>query len=238
LALDPDEVHVWRAPLEAAEDVLESYERLLSPDERQRAERFVFHKHRVRFIVARAVLRILLSRYLDREPERIGFVYGREGKPALAEGGASIRFNLSHSEALALYALTLRREVGIDLEWISPRISFEELAERFFTPGEVASLRALPDDAREPAFFACWTRKEAYMKAIGKGLSLPTQDFEVTLAPGEAAALLSTRHDPDQAARWSMLELDAGPGFAAAVVVEGRGWRVQRWQWSGADRSG
>jgi 4'-phosphopantetheinyl transferase len=232
-ALGPDEVHVWRASLEADGKVLETYEAFLSPDEHERAGRFVFQKHRVRFIVARAVLRMLLGRYLDREPDRIGFVYGPEGKPALADGGASVRFNLSHSEALALYAFTRLREVGIDLEWINPRVAFEDLAERFFTPGEVSSLRALPDHAREPAFFACWTRKEAYMKAIGKGLSLPTQDFEVTLAPGEPAALISTRHDPGQATRWSLIELDAGPGFAAAVAVEGRGWSLQRWQWSG-----
>jgi 4'-phosphopantetheinyl transferase len=96
-------------------------------------------------------------------------------------------------------------------------------------------LRALPDHAREPAFFACWTRKEAYMKAIGKGLSLPTQDFEVTLAPGEPAALISTRHDPDQAMRWSLLELDAAPGFAATLAVEERGWSLKRWQWPGLD---
>ena len=236
LALELNEVHVWRAPLDAGENTLERLERSLSPDERERAQRFVFQKDRRRFIVARAVLRVLLGRYLNQEPDRIRFVYGPEGKPALAETAAgSVRFNLSHSEALALYAFTRGREVGIDLEWINPRVAFEELAERFFTPGEASTLRALPDHAREPAFFACWTRKEAYMKAIGKGLSLPTQDFEVTLAPGEPAALISTRHDPDQAMRWSLLELDAGPGFAAALAVEGSGWSLKRWQWPGLD---
>jgi 4'-phosphopantetheinyl transferase len=234
LALNLDEVHVWRAPLDAAENVLEGLERLLSPDERERAKRFIFQKHRRRFIVARAVLRELLGRYLNQEPDRMRFVYGPEGKPALAEtGSGSVRFNLSHSEALALYAFVRGREVGIDLEWINPRVAFEELAERFFTPVEASALRALPERAREAAFFACWTRKEAYMKAVGKGLSLPTQDFEVTLAPGEPAELISTRHDPEQAMRWSLLELDAGPGFAAALAVEGGGWSLKCWQWSG-----
>jgi 4'-phosphopantetheinyl transferase len=236
LALKIDEVHIWRAPLDAGENALERYERFLSSDERERAERFIFQKHRRRFIVARAVLRLLLGRYLNQEPDRIRFVYGPEGKPALADTSEGcVQFNLSHSEALALYAFTRGREVGIDLEWMNPRVAFEELAERFFTSGEASTLRTLPDHAREPAFFACWTRKEAYMKAIGKGLSLPTQDFEVSLAPGEPAALISTRHDPDQLARWSLLELDAGPGFAAALAVEGRGWNVQCWQWYGLD---
>jgi 4'-phosphopantetheinyl transferase len=236
LALEPDEVHVWRAPLDADGNVIERYERLLSPDERERAQRYVFQKHCRRFIVARAVLRVLLGRYLNQEPDRIRFAYGPEGKPSLAEtSGGSVRFNLSHSEALALYAFTRAREVGIDLEWINPRVGFEELADRFFTPGEASTLRGLTEHAREPAFFACWTRKEAYMKAIGKGLSLPTQGFEVSLAPGQPAALISTRHDPEQAARWSLLELDAGPGFAAALAVEGRGWKVKCWQWPGLD---
>lgn len=231
-ALEPDEVHVWRASLDADANLLEKYERLLCANERKRAERFVFQKHRRRFIVARAVLRVILGGYLNQAPDQMRFLYGPEGKPALGDtGGGSVRFNLSHSEALALYAFARGREVGIDVEWMSPRVAFEGLAERFFTPGEAATLRSLPAHAREPAFFACWTRKEAYMKAIGKGLSLPTQDFEVTLAPGEPAALISTRHDPDQATRWSLLELDAAPGFAAALAVEGRGWRLKRWQW-------
>jgi 4'-phosphopantetheinyl transferase len=239
LGLGVDEVHVWRVPLDAGPTVLDRYERFLSSDERERAGRFVFQKHRRRFIVARAVLRLLLGRYLNQEPDRLRFVYGPEGKPALADASEGcVQFNLSHSEALALYALTRGREVGIDLEWINPRVGFEELAERFFTPGEASTLHALPDHAREAAFFACWTRKEAYMKAIGKGLSLPTQDFEVTLAPGEPAMLISTRHDPDQAIRWSLLELDAGPGFAAALAAEGRGWNVKRWQWPGLDAAG
>jgi 4'-phosphopantetheinyl transferase len=234
LKLETDEVHVWRARLQGRGSELDALDRLLSPDERARADRFHFPKDREQFIVARGTLRRLLSRYLSVEPVQVGFEYTSHGKPylPLEAGGDTLRFNVSHSGGLALYAVTRRREVGVDIEMIRPEVAGEPLAERFFAPAEVAALRTLPSPQQPEAFFACWTRKEAYIKARGEGLSLPLSAFEVTLRPGEPAALCSTKTDPGEAARWALTALDPGPGFAAALAVEGHGWQLRCWEWS------
>jgi 4'-phosphopantetheinyl transferase len=132
---------------------------------------------------------------------------------------------------VALYAVARGREVGIDLEFIRRDLEVEQIAERFFSRQEIATLRALPADLRRDAFFLCWTRKEAYIKARGEGLSLPLDQFDVSLIPGEPAALLSTRPDSDEALRWSLQELPLGSGYVAALAVEGRGRSFSCWQW-------
>jgi 4'-phosphopantetheinyl transferase len=134
---------------------------------------------------------------------------------------------------VALYAVTRAREVGIDVELIRSDLKIEQIAERFFSHHEIATLRALPTELRQSAFFRCWTRKEAYIKATGKGLSLPLDQFEVSLTPGEPAALLSTQPDPNEAQRWSLRELTPAPGYAAALAVEGHGWCLACWDWRG-----
>lgn len=232
LVLEPDEVHVWRARLEGRAAEVGDLERLLSPNERARADRFHFLKDREQFILARGTLRRLLSRYLGTEPERLPFRTTPYGKPFLPPeaGGDTLRFNLSHAGGLALYAVTLGRELGIDIEAIRPRVVQESVAERFFAPAEVAALRSLPPDQQPEAFFACWTRKEAYIKAKGEGLSIPLASFEVSLLPGEPAALHRTETDPEEAARWSLTTLDAGAGYAAALAVEGHDWRLRCWE--------
>jgi len=146
-------------------------------------------------------------------------------------GGDAIRFNMSHSHGEALYAVTRGREIGIDLEFIRCDLEVEQIAERFFSQCEIATLRALPVSLRKHAFFLCWTRKEAYIKARGQGLSLPLDQFDVSLIPGEPSALLSTQPDSDEALRWSLQELTPAPGYAAALAVEGRGWSLSCWQW-------
>src|SRR5919199_1621700 len=143
---------------------------------------------------------------LRQAPPQLCFTYGRHGKPALATGtgGVPLRFNVSHSHGLALYAITRDREVGVDVERIRPEVAQEKIAERFFSPREVTVLRALPTPLQATAFFACWTRKEAYIKATGDGLSLSLKQFDVSLAPGEPVALLHTIWDPQEAARWAL----------------------------------
>ena len=180
--------------LDQTQSQIQSFLHTLAADEQARAERFHFERDREHFIVARGVLRAILGRYLNRAPERLSFCYGAHGKPALAgEAGAdAIRFNVSHSHGVALYAVTRGREVGIDLERIRFDLAVLEIAERFFSRREVATLRTLPTEAQRQAFFRCWTRKEAYIKARGEGLSLPLDQFDVSLAPGEPAALLGT----------------------------------------------
>ena len=232
--LENNEVHVWLASLDRAAPVVQGLLKTLAPDERSRAERFYFQKDRDHFIVARGILRAILSRYLETEPDQVRFYYASYGKPELTKEFDShgLRFNVSHSQGLALFAITRNREVGVDLEEIRPGISSEEIAERFFSPQEVSVLRALPNDLQDEAFFNCWTRKEAYIKAKGEGLSMPLDTFDVSLVPGESAALLSTKAEPQEASRWSLRELFPAPGFAAAIAVEGKDWQLKCWEWS------
>lgn len=235
LSLTKQEVHVWRGKLDQSASQVNAYLGTLTPDEQARAARFHFQRDREHFVVARGVLRAIVGRYLDIEPGRIRFSYGEYGKPDLAKklGGDLIRFNMSHSNGLALFAVTLDRELGVDLEWIRPGVADDQIAERFFSPQEVRVLRALPRDLQDEAFFNCWTRKEAYIKAKGEGLSMPLNLFNVSLAPGEPAALLSTAADPQEASRWSLRELFPAAGFAAAIAVEGDDWQLKCWQWTG-----
>jgi 4'-phosphopantetheinyl transferase len=234
LSLGDDDVHVWRVRLNQSASRLRSVLHILAADEHDRAERFYFHKDRERFIVARGALRAILSCYLNLEPRHLSFGYGPYGKPALARDsdGDALRFNVSHSHGLALVAVTRGREIGVDLERISAEAANEQIAERFFSPREIIKLRSLPTDRQTEAFFHCWTRKEAYIKARGEGLSLPLDQFDVSLVPGEPAALLSTQADPHEASRWGLQELVLGPGYVAALAVEGHDWQLQCWRWA------
>jgi len=221
LELTSEEIHVWRAGLDQPPSAVESLLQILSPDERSRAGRFYFQKDRDHYIVARGVIRKLLGQYLGAEPERLRFCYNSYGKPALAPeiGGDSLKFNVSHSHGLATFAVTRGWELGVDLELIRPDFATMEIAEHFFSRWEIEALRALPPEARAQAFFNCWTRKEAYVKARGQGLSLPLDQFAVSLAPGEPAALLHVEGDPEEARRWSLRELHLDPGYAGAIAV-------------------
>ncbi len=232
--LGRDEVHVWRVCLDPDASYVTSLRQTLSADERARAGRFYFEKDREHFIVARGLLRVILSRYLDIEPSQLRFCYSPFGKPSLVTTSdqKTLSFNVSHSCGLALYAVTRDRKIGIDLERIRTDFACEQIAERFFSPREKAMLRALQaEKAKHRAFFNCWTRKEAYIKARGEGLSLPLDQFDVSLAPGEPATLLNVRGDPLEASRWSLQELFPGPGYVAALAVEGHGWRLACWEW-------
>ena len=240
LSLGSGAIHVWRASLDENPSQLALFRSTLDDAERSRADRFYFSRDRERFIVARGVLRALLGRYLDRSPESLSFTYSTHGKPALASefGEDAIRFNLSHSNGTALYAFTRGREIGVDLEFIRCDLEAEQIAERFFSQSEIATLRALPPALRKYAFFLCWTRKEAYIKARGEGLSMPLDQFDVSLIPGEPAALLSTQLDPDEALGWSLRNLTLASGYAAALAAKGRDWTLSCWQWprSGIER--
>jgi len=221
LSLPYNEVHVWRASLEQPDDVQERFLRQLDREERARANRFHFEKHRRRFIAGRGFLRLLLGRYLDIAPEAVSFAYGPYGKPSLGgEHSAShLRFNASHSHELALYGFVQRLAIGVDVEHNQTEFAGEEIARRFFSANEVATLMALPEGDRSAAFFRCWTRKEAYIKALGSGLSHALDQFDVTLTPGERAALIRDYGDAQAASRWSMFNLEL-EGYAGAVVVE------------------
>ena len=234
IVLDADELHVWRIALEAPPERVGVLLATLSNDEQERAKRFYAQSHRERFIVARGALRAILARYLRIDPGAVRFQYGPRGKPYLASDAqpTDLCFNLSHAHALALCAVSRGRELGIDVEQARPERAAVGIATRFFSPREVAALRALPEHLWTAGFFACWTRKEAYIKARGDGFSLPLDQFDVTVAPAEPATLLATRHDPPDAARWSLLDLAPGPGYAGALAVKGTGWRPRQWDWA------
>jgi 4'-phosphopantetheinyl transferase len=234
--LPPDQAHVWRVRLDQPDSQVDRLRATLAPDELARADRFAFPQNRRQYTVGRGALRAILAAYLDTTPTAVPIRYTPQGKPYLASSASDLRFNLSHSGELALIAVTRGREVGVDVEQVDARGDLEKrlaLARRFFSLAEVAALESLPAASQTGAFYACWTRKEAYLKARGGGLLLPLDSFDVSLRPGEPPALLATRDDPAQAARWSLLALDPGPGYAAALAVEGAGFALQCWDWPG-----
>jgi 4'-phosphopantetheinyl transferase len=231
--LGNDEVHVWRAFLDLAPERVAALRETLAADERARAERFRFPVDRARSIVARGLLRAIIARYLEGEPEAIVFQYGPAGKPSLSCDAtrADLRFNVSHADGVALYAFARNHDVGVDIERIRAEMAGERIAERFFSPCEVATLRALPPDRQGEAFFTCWTRKEAYVKARGAGITAALDEFDVSLAPGEPAAILANRQASEADRRWSLYHLSPGPGSIGAVAVEGGGHTLACWQW-------
>jgi 4'-phosphopantetheinyl transferase len=236
LALPGGEVHVWCASLDLPAPLVQCLRRTLTVDELGRAARFRLEKDRRHFIVARGLLRAILGRYLHAEPGQLRFCTSDYGKPALAPtpGREMLGFNLSHSDGVALYAVARGRRVGIDLERIRPIAEAAQIAERLFSAQEKAVFRRLPASLKRKAFFACWTRKEAYVKARGEGLTVPLDRFDVSLAPGEPAMLLRTRGDPQESVRWSLRELPPVPGYVAALAVEGHGWYLACWRFPGA----
>jgi 4'-phosphopantetheinyl transferase len=235
LDLTESDVHVWHASLVLTPDsVLSRLRAVLSPEERARAERFVFEDARVRFIAAHGLLRMIVSRYVNKRPETLTIIPGRHGKPSLTGrfgAGEKIHFNLAHSHDYALIAVARNREVGIDLERIRGDIESLKLAEQFFLPSEFERLRHLPRDQANRLFFALWTIKEAYLKARGTGLSLGLDRFEVQLVPEESMARVrllgeSRGHQP-----CVIRILSLGPDYAGAVAAEGEDWRVSYRQW-------
>jgi 4'-phosphopantetheinyl transferase len=222
LALPDDEVHVWCISLEQPVSYVQQFGPVLSQGEWSRAERFYFERDQRRFIVTRGMLRIILGQYLAAQPDQIQFRYGSYGKPYLSETfGRLLQFNLAHSHELAVYAFTCGREVGIDLEFIRPMPDAERIAAAFFLPQEIRIWQRLPQHQRLKAFFNGWTRKEAYLKAIGAGLAQPLDQIEVSIEPGKPAHLLSIKGCREEAARWSLESLSPAPDYVAALAVEG-----------------
>ncbi|HEY8184968.1 MAG TPA: 4'-phosphopantetheinyl transferase superfamily protein [Pyrinomonadaceae bacterium] len=226
LQLAPVEVHLWQATLD--DWLADNVRHLLSADEISRADRFHFAKDRNQFTAARGFLRTLLSVYLGIKPDELRFSYSEKGKPSLDELQRSeINFNLAHSQGLAIYALSHGRAVGVDLEYVREDLGGEKIAERFFSPREIEMLNSVPVELRKDAFFNCWTRKEAYIKARGEGLSMSLDGFDVSLAPGETAALLMNQKEPAEIARWTMRSLPVPSGYVGAMVVEGHDFKLR-----------
>lgn len=219
LQLQSHRVDIWRVHLDLPPDPAKRLESTLSSDEAEHAARFHFEKDRSRFILAHGCLRDILARYVRCDPLALKFSTNEYGKPMLVSD-SNLEFNLSHSGRYALVAVVLGRRVGIDVENIRRDIELENLARRFFSPGEVAELFSLPAEQRIPAFYNCWTRKEAYIKARGLGLSLPLDVFDVSLSPDEPVILRATRPDSAEADRWILHALAVDREYAGALAVE------------------
>jgi 4'-phosphopantetheinyl transferase len=196
---------------------------LLSLDEQDRAQRFRFDRHRRRFIVARSTLRQILGRYTGKDPRRLVFGLGPYGKPFLTgkTNAPDMEFNVTHSGDLALMAFSLDRRVGIDVEQIRVVADAETIAKRYFSPGEHASLLALDAGKRQRCFLNCWTRKEAFIKAIGEGLTFPLDSFQVSLDDQKPAQLLWLKGVPDPAQQWLLHAFEPEEGYVAALACEG-----------------
>jgi 4'-phosphopantetheinyl transferase len=225
------EVHVWRASLAAEPERLAKFFALLSPEEKNRADRFHSPEHRGAFIAARGILREILGRALAREPSALEFSSSRYGKPCFVPGSdfAHIHFNLSHSGERALFAVAQIGEVGVDLEKIRPLPDMPALAPRVFSPREAALFFSLPRSIQLEAFFTCWTRKEAYLKARGDGFAIEPSSFEVTFAPGAPAAVVGEEHF-----EWSLRELAPAAGYVGAVAVRAPAFDLKLWDWQAA----
>lgn len=232
VTLGKRDVHVWAASLDAPRTTLQQCRSVLSTDELGRSERFFFERDQKRFAIGRGLLRRILGNYLNRSPAEVEFGYNHRGKPRLADATSRLRFNLAHSQELVVYAVALDREVGIDVEAIRVIGDMEEIARRFFAPGEVAQLFSMQRDCRADGFFNCWTRKEAYLKARGDGIGDALTQFEVTLLPDHQAALVRHELLQSEPNRWTFYDLRPASGYAGALAVEGNDHAVQCWQLS------
>ena len=226
-ALAENELHVWRASLDWSHAILSRLENTLNAQERKRAERFLVPHARDRFVVARGILRELLGAYLGLDAAEVTLSYGPQGKPFLSpEHNSRIRFSVSHSHEMGLFVFASGQEVGVDIEQVKTNFRGMEIASHFFSEEETAGLAKLPPKLAEEAFFGCWTRKEAYVKALGHGLSIPLRNFTVSftekkqLVPDEGGVL------------WSCYALEPAIGFTGAVVVAGQNWKLKYLEWT------
>jgi 4'-phosphopantetheinyl transferase len=226
-ALAESELQVWRASLDLPSAVSQRVAKTLDVQEKKRAERFLVPQARDSFVAARGILRELLGTYLGLDATKITLSYGPQGKPFLSPvHNSRICFSVSHSHGMALFVFASGHEVGVDIERVEPKLKGTEIATHFFSEEETAGLAKLPPKLAEKAFFGCWTRKEAYVKARGQGLSIPLRSFTVSFAEREQLVRDET------GAPWSCYALEPAEGFMGAVVAAGENWRLKCWEWT------
>jgi len=224
LKIFTDEAHFWLIDLRQPRFEVDQMTALLSQDEYRRMKRLRRAKNKTEFAIAHGALRDILGRYLQLPPGDIQFQFEYHHKPMIYHeiNKVNLDFNLSHSAGYALIGIAKDRSVGVDIEFISGERQHSRIPERFFSIREVKSLRSLPEDRQLDAFFAAWTRKEAYVKAKGWGLLLALAEFSVTIAPNEKPALLEMKSDPGEIHRWSLLDIKLPDGYRGAAAVEGK----------------
>jgi len=232
LELSSQFIDVWRSTTQLPAMQRVAMQQCLTPLEIERANRYRVMDRREEFIIARGLLRTVLARVLKTDPRNLDFSIGSKGKPSLAqpEEGKAVRFNLSHSHGIVLIAMTRDREVGVDVELIRDKTDHQRMAQRFFSPVECEQIEALDEADRQRAFFHCWTRKEAFLKATGMGITLALDSFDTAFWPAENAKLLATRWDENEAGKWSLMHLVPSPEHVGTVAIEGHGASLRTWQ--------
>ena len=232
LTLADTELHVWRAQLPTDGSVLRRFEKILSDEEKERAEKFLVADAKERFVAARGILREMLGKYLGAYPSAILLSYGPHGKPfvSVSDSSKDIRFNLSHSDGYGAVVFARHREVGIDIEQVRPEAAGEDIARRFFSRQEIEQLGEIPEENRTEGFFRCWTRKEAYIKALGAGLQIPLDSFTVPIADAQPHELTD-----GEGSVWSLHPFEPAGGFVGAVAAQGKGWRLKFWDWQACE---
>jgi len=232
-----DQVHVWCAVLDGSTSRIAALGETLSASEQRRAARFQFDRDRNRFIIRRGLLRRILGQYLNVHPAQLAFTYESRGKPALAgtADDETLQFNLSHSDGLALFAVARRSSIGVDVERIRPIPEADQIAAKFFSAREGAMLCALSPPEKLEAFFNCWTRKEAYLKATGDGIADALAEIEVSLAPRQNAELLRIAGDAQAASLWALHPLSPAAGFVGALAVQSKELKPVCWHWPEID---
>ena len=218
------EVHLWSSTLPLRESSRNQLYQTLSEEERERAARFRFAQDRNGYVTSRGLLRAILSRYLNQAPGGIAITYGMNGKPTLS--GSPVCFNVAHSGQLVVFALAREERLGIDIEHIRPMDNLEEVARQFFSLAEYEDLLQIPEHGRLDAFFRCWTRKEAYVKATGKGLQAELDRFQVSLKPGEPTRFIAMNDGRNNSSDWSLFDWTPKKGYAGAIAIYGIGWRT------------
>jgi 4'-phosphopantetheinyl transferase len=232
--ISSNEVHVWRVFIDTANFQSESLLETLSADELTRAEQFQFEKDQRRFIMARGILRMILAHYVGKKPHELRFEYTSYGKPVLAttDGYDTLSFNLSHSGEIALYAVTRNRKIGIDVECIRDNFDVGQIAHRFFSAGEISSLDKIPKQKQSEVFFQYWTRKEAFIKAMGKGVSFPMEQCDVSLINGKISSPITVLGDNGENPCWYGQDLFPGHGYVAAIAIDGDDCDLSCWDYS------
>ena len=222
LSLVKGEVHVWRTLLDMDDEIIGGLFSILSGSERQQAMRFHFNLLRTKHIAAHGLLRLILGMYLDIEPILLAFCTNQYGKPYLCSGhkDKAILFNVSHSGNMSVVALSSGFEVGIDIEHTNREINVAEIAGSFFSKKEIEKLASLTGALQKEAFFRCWTRKEAYLKGKGRGLSMDLDRFEVSLLPDESPSILADEDCPEDVHSWRLYDITPLPGYIGALSVE------------------
>jgi len=232
LRLSTECVDVWRTRLDLPEEQINTYLALLSADEIERARRFKVKRKYREYVITRGLLRNVLGQTLDSDPGSFQFEYAEHAKPCLDEDwdGKPVSFNVSHSHNQALIAITLDRNIGIDIEKIRSDVDFRRLAKRFFSTQESGALDKLDETSLPTAFFACWTRKEAFVKALGDGISFGLSEFSVSTDPGAEQVSLATHWNPSEASEWSLANIRSETGYIAAIAVQQDSFKLRCWR--------